>query len=98
MTALADPPTTSRLHDAVDALVDRSLDELRTQALGEDIIDIQLAIDRLEAESLRCIHRFHRDQGALSDGGGTTVSWLRRCCRMTAKSGGASRPSCTHIG
>jgi hypothetical protein len=53
--------------------------------LGADIIDMSLAIDRLEAERLRRIHRFHRERGALSDGGGTTVSWLRRCCRMIAK-------------
>jgi hypothetical protein len=84
MTALALPATTSRLGEAVDALVDRPIDGLTSQALGEDIIDIRVAIDRLEAESLRLIHRFHQDRGALSDGW-TTVSWLRRCCRMTAK-------------
>jgi hypothetical protein len=84
MTALEIPATTSRLGEAVDALVDRSIDGLTTQALGEDIVDIRVAIDRLEAESVRLIHRFHKDGGALSDGW-TTVSWLQRSCRMTAK-------------
>ena len=84
MTALGIPATTSRLGEAVDALVDRPIDGLTSQALGEDIIDIRVAIDRLEAESLRLIDRFHRDRGALSDGW-TTVSWLRHSCRMTAK-------------
>jgi hypothetical protein len=84
MTALGMPATTSPLREAVDALVARSIDGLTSQALGEDIIDLRVCIDRLEAESLRLIDSFHRDRGALSDGW-TTVSWLRRCCRMTAK-------------
>src|ERR1700678_798465 len=49
------------------------------------IIQIRLAVDRLEAECLRRLHRFHADRGAQSDSGGTTVSWLRRSCGMTAK-------------
>jgi hypothetical protein len=53
--------------------------------LGDDIIEIRLAIDRLEAECLRRLHRFRADRGAQSDGGGTTVSWLRPSCAMTAK-------------
>jgi hypothetical protein len=85
MAALAAPAINSPLRDAVDALVDRSIDAFTTPALGEDIIEISLAIDRLEAERLRLVHRFHRERGALSDGGGTTVSWLRRSCGMTAK-------------
>jgi uncharacterized protein DUF222/HNH endonuclease len=85
MAVLALPATQSRLQNAVDALVDSSIDALTTDALGENIIDIRLAIDRLEAESIRRVHRFHQQGGALSDGGGTTVCWLRRCCRMTAK-------------
>jgi Domain of unknown function (DUF222)/HNH endonuclease len=85
MAALAHPANNSRLHDAVDALVERSIDAFTTHALGEDIIDISLAIDRLEAERVRLVHRFHQERGALSDGGGTTMSWLRRSCGMTAK-------------
>jgi hypothetical protein len=85
MAVLALPTTQSQLQNAVDALVGSSIDALTTDALGENIIDIRIAVDRLEAESLRLVHRFHQEGGALSDGGGTTVSWLRRCCRMTAK-------------
>ncbi len=62
-----------------------SIDGVATSELGADIIEIRLAVDRLEAECLRRLHRFHADRGALSDGGGTTVSWLRRSCGMTAK-------------
>ena len=85
MEAFAIPDTRSRLHDAVDALVDESIDGVTTFELGADIIDMRREIDRLEAECLRRLHRFHAGRGAQSDGGGSTVSWLRRCCGMTAK-------------
>jgi hypothetical protein len=85
MEAFAIPDARDRLREAVDLLVDESIDTFSTHALGEDVIDIRRVIDRLEAECLRRLHRFHRERGAQSDGGGTTVSWLRRCCGMTAK-------------
>jgi hypothetical protein len=84
MEAFAIPDTRSRLHDAVDALVDESIDGVSTFELGADIIDIRRQIDRLEAECLRRLHRFHAAHGALAEGM-STVSWLRRCCGMTAK-------------
>jgi hypothetical protein len=85
MEAFAIPEARDRVHDAVDALVDGSIDDLSTHALGEDLIDIRQAIDRLEAEFLRRLHRFHRAHGALADGGVSTVSWLRSRCGMTVK-------------
>ena len=77
--------TRGRLREAADALVNESIDGVTSSELGADIIEIRLAVDRLEAECLRRLHRFHADRGAQSDGGGTTVSWLRRSCGMTAK-------------
>ena len=56
-----------------------------THALGADLIDIRRAIDRLEAEFLRRLHRFDRAHGALADGGVSTVSWVRDHCAMTVK-------------
>src|SRR5579863_1841232 len=85
MEAHAFTDTRTRLREAADALVVESIDGVATSELGADIIEIRLAVDRLEAECLRRLHRFHADRGALSDGGGTTVSWLRRSCGMTAK-------------
>jgi hypothetical protein len=85
MEAFAIPEPRSRLQEAVDALVGESIDGFSTHALGEDVVDIRRAIDRLEAESLRRLYRFHQGCGAQSDGGGTTMSWLRRCCGMTVK-------------
>jgi hypothetical protein len=84
MEAFAIPDARDRVQEAVDALVDESIDDFSTHALGADLIDIRRAIDRLEAEFLRRLHRFDRAHGALADGGVSTVSWLRRC-GMTVK-------------
>src|ERR1039457_437958 len=87
MEAFAMPQVGDRLHDAVDVLVDESIDDVSTHALGADLIDIRRAIDRLEAEFIRRLHRFDQAHGALADGGGSTVSWLRAPCGRT---GGAA--------
>ena len=79
------PQAGDRLHDAVDVLVDESIDDVSTHALGADLIDIRRAIDRLEAEFIRRLQRFHHARGALADGAVSTVSWLRAHCGMTAK-------------
>jgi hypothetical protein len=85
MEARVTPDARARLRDGVDALVDESIDGVTSSELGADIVEIRLAVDRLEAECLRRLHRFHADRGADAEGGGTTVSWLRRSCGMTAK-------------
>src|ERR1039457_4223615 len=85
MEAFAMPQVGDRLHDAVDVLVNESIDDVSTHALGADLIDIRRAVDRLEAEFIRRLHRFHHAPGALADGGGSTVSWLRSHCGMTVK-------------
>ena len=84
MEAFALPDARERLDEAVDTLVDEFIDDTSTHALAEDLIDIRRSIDRLEAEFIRRLHRFHCARGAQADGGGSTVSWLRRC-GMTAK-------------
>ena len=85
MEAFAIPDARDRVHEAVDALVDETIDDFSTHALGADLIDIRRSIDRLEAEFIRRLHRFHRAHGAQADGGATTVSWLRPRCGMTVK-------------
>ena len=85
MEAFAMPDASDRLDDAVDALVDESIDGVSTHALGADLVDIRRDIDRLEAEFVRRLHRFDRAHGALADGGVSTVSWLRSHCGMTVK-------------
>jgi hypothetical protein len=85
MVAAAIPERKSRLASAVDALVDESIDGFSGLALSEDLVDIRRAVDRLEAEFLRRLDRFHNERGGQTDGGLSTVSWLRHRCGMTAK-------------
>jgi hypothetical protein len=66
MEALAIPETRERLRGSVDALVVESIEGFTTSELGADIIEISIAIDRLEAERLRRVHLFHRDHGVLA--------------------------------
>jgi hypothetical protein len=85
--AFAIPVARDAVNAAVDALVNESIDGLSTHALGEDLISIRWAVDRLEAEFLRRLDRFDRGHGALADGGGSTASWLRDHCAMAWKAG-----------
>src|SRR5579863_454343 len=85
MEVRAVPDARQRFRDGVDAFVNESIDGVATSELGADLIEMSLAIDRLQADRLRRLHRFHCGRGADSEGGGTTVSWLRRSCAMTAK-------------
>src|ERR1700694_3605235 len=75
MQAFAIPDARDRVHDAVDALVDESIDGVSTHALGEDLVDIRRAIDRLEAEFLRRLHRSHHRREARADGGRWPLPW-----------------------
>ncbi len=85
MEAFAIPDARDRLTSAVDALVAEPIEGFSTHALGADVIDIRLLIDRLEAECLRRLGRFDRAHGALADGGVSTTSWVRHHCAMTGK-------------
>ncbi|MGD0196077.1 MAG: hypothetical protein ABSC35_14580, partial [Candidatus Dormibacteria bacterium] len=62
MEAHVVPDVIRRFRDGVDALVNESIDGVTTSELGADIIEIRLAVDRLEAECLRRLHRFHVDR------------------------------------
>jgi hypothetical protein len=94
MTALAITVAKDPLTEAIDGLVAESIDGFSTAALGDDIISIRRAIDRLEAESLRRIERFRRDGGAHGDGAPTLVSWMRARCGLTVK----AAAYCVHLG
>jgi hypothetical protein len=90
MEAFAIPDARDRLNEVVDALVDESINNVSTHALGEDLIEIQRAIDRLHAEFLRRLHRFDRAHGALAEAAGSTTSWVRDHCAVTWKAGAYS--------
>ena len=90
MEAFAIPDARDRLNEVVDALVNESIDHVSTHALGEDLIEIQRATDRLQAEFLRRLHRFDRAHGALAEEAGSTTSWVRDHCAVTWKAGASS--------
>ena len=85
MEAVAIPEASNGVREAVDALVNEFIDGVSTHALGADLVEIRRAIDRLEAEFVRRLHRFDRGHGAAAEGGVSTVSWLRSRCGMTVK-------------
>jgi hypothetical protein len=87
MEAFAIPDARERLKEAVDALVGESIDDFSTHGLGEDLVEIRRAADRLEAEFLRRLDRFDRAHGAVADGAGSTTSWVRDHCAMPWKAG-----------
>src|SRR5579863_1800067 len=68
MEARPIPVVPTRLQEAVDALVAESIETFSTETLSADLVDMRRAIDRLEAEFLRRLHRFHSERGAQSDG------------------------------
>jgi hypothetical protein len=56
MEAFAIPEPSSRLREAVDALVDESIDGFSTHALGEDVVDIGgRSIGSRPSRSVACI-------------------------------------------
>jgi hypothetical protein len=86
MEAFAIPDARDRVQEAVDALVDESIDDFSTHVLGADLIDIRRAnsASSRSISNVTMIAHLAEDVGALADGGVSTVSWLRRC-GMTVK-------------
>ncbi len=74
---------TDDIADAVSGLAAESIEHLSDHAIGRDLVDIRRQIDRLEAEFIRRVHRFHHNHGAIAEGGVSTVSWLRATCGLT---------------
>ena len=73
------------LTSVVDALADESIAGHTTHALGDDLVTLRRQIDRLEAQFIRRLHRFHTNHGAHGENSPTTISWLRGTCGLTTK-------------
>jgi Domain of unknown function (DUF222)/HNH endonuclease len=73
------------LAGVVDAVVAEDIDALSDAALSDDLVALTRSVERLEAEVIRRVQRFHQRRVAASSGV-STVSWLRAACRMTARS------------
>jgi hypothetical protein len=85
-TAAADP--VGRLVAAVDAVAAQALEGRPAASLGQDLVAIRRAIDRLEAETTRRLRPFALARGHISEGCSSLVAWLRDRCGLSA--GGAA--------
>ena len=74
----------AELDSVIDGVVAEPIAGLSDAALGDDLVALNRSIDRLEAEMIRRLQRFHQRRGAATDGV-STVSWLRAMCRTTVR-------------
>ncbi|HEX6547162.1 MAG TPA: DUF222 domain-containing protein, partial [Candidatus Dormibacteraeota bacterium] len=72
----------SALVQGIDAVAAEDIDGFTDAALGEDLVELDRAINRLEGERLRRLRRFHRLDGAARRGL-STHHWLCGQTRMT---------------
>ena len=70
----------------VDALISdletEDIEPLTDTCLGDDIVELRRAIDRIEFQCSRRLDLFARRQGYLSFGFVSLITWLRRACRL----------------
>lgn len=71
------------LADTVEALALEDVESTPSDALGDQLIAMRRAMDRLEAEFSRRLARFDRCGGAASAGAVNTAGWLRWRCRLS---------------
>src|SRR2546422_6417545 len=79
--------TSTEVFKETDSLLDRlhseELHELPSESLGDDIKALERISNRCQAESMRRLRRFDKDQGFAASGALTTGAWLRWQCRLT---------------
>src|SRR5438105_8194770 len=75
-----------QMHGLIDELQSR-LDAVPAAELGDELIGIRRAIERLEHVSTVLLRRFDKGNEYASDGAGSAVSWMRWKCRMTGAAG-----------
>ena len=73
----------SRLEEAVDALAEE-VERLHPSGLGEELVEIRRAADRLESVFVAALRRFERGREYLAEGAVSPVGWLRWSCRLSA--------------
>src|SRR5674536_344014 len=75
-------PPVGRLGGALDQLAGEELAGLPVAALGEDVVALGVARNRLEAEFARRLVAFDRGGGAAPAGAASTAAWLRHRARL----------------
>jgi uncharacterized protein DUF222 len=72
--------------DTIQALISdletEDIEPLTDTALGDDIVELRRAMDRIEYQCSRRLDLFARRQGYLAFGFVSLITWLRRACRL----------------
>jgi Domain of unknown function (DUF222) len=66
----------------ISDLETEDIEPLTDTALGDDIVELRRAMDRIEFQCSRRLDLFARRQGYLAFGFVSLISWLRRACRL----------------
>ena len=80
-----------RINVLLDQLASEELTSVPAESMGEDEIALHRITNRVQAESLRRLHRFDSGEGYAASGARTVKPWLRWQCNLTTP-GGQRRP------
>src|SRR4030081_2178003 len=72
-----------RINLLLDQLASEDLTSLPAESMGDDQIAIHRITNRVQAESLRRLHRFDSGVGYAASGARTVKSWLRSRCNLS---------------
>jgi hypothetical protein len=67
----------------ISALETEAIESFTDTALGEDLIELRRAMDRVEFQFSRRLDLFARRRGYVAFGFVSLISWLRRACRLS---------------
>ncbi len=73
----------SALDDVEEALDALGAELDRGPVLGDDLVQLDRIVAKLDAIRLRQLRRFELEGGPEAGGALSTVAWLRHCCRMS---------------
>jgi hypothetical protein len=86
MAVAAFTPPPSPIDDLLataDQLAAEDLHSLPSSCLGDDLVALRCALDRLEAQFTRRLAVFDKTQGFAPSGAASAASWLRGNCRLS---------------
>ena len=72
-----------RINLLLDQLAAEDLTSLPAESMGDDQIALHRITNRVQAESLRRLHRFDSGEGYAASGARTVKSWLRSRCNLS---------------
>ena len=72
-----------RINLLLDQLASEDLTSVPAESMGDDQIALHRITNRVQAESLRRLHRFDSGEGYAASGARTVKSWLRWQCNLS---------------